>query len=96
MELLFTNTISAFFVVNFLISCAVFLVFMFNESRKYDIKEIWICLLSLITVELSLALPLFLFFRHSYINRKMKFKIETKHVTAKISKMFIQVFGAIL
>jgi len=62
MELLFTNTISAYFAVNFLISCAVFLVFMFNESRKYDIKEIWICLLSPITVGLSLALPLFLFF----------------------------------
>ncbi|WP_283778964.1 DUF2834 domain-containing protein [Peribacillus frigoritolerans] len=52
----------------------VFLVFMFNESRKYDIKEIWICLLSLITVGLSLALPLFLFFRHSYINSMLQLR----------------------
>lgn len=70
MDLLFTNTISAFFAVDFLISCVVFLVFMFNESRKYNIKEKWICLLSLFIVGLSLALPLFLFFRHSYINSK--------------------------
>jgi len=69
-ELLFTNSISAFFAVDFLVSCIVFLVFMFNESRKYNIKEKWICLLTLFTVGLSLALPLFLFFRHSYINSK--------------------------
>lgn len=72
MELLFSNTISAFFAVDFLISCVVFLVFMFHESRKYNIKEKWICLISLFTVGLSLALPLFLFFRHSYINSKNK------------------------
>jgi zinc transporter ZupT len=96
MELLFTNTISAFFAVDFIISCVVFLVFMFNESRKYNIKEKWICLLSLFTVGLSLALPLFLFFRHSYINSKVKYKLENKHVPAKISKMFIQVSGAFL
>ncbi|WP_221569332.1 DUF2834 domain-containing protein [Alkalihalobacillus sp. TS-13] len=70
MELLFANTISAFFAVDFLISCVVFLVFMFNESRKYNIKEKWICLLTLFAVGLSLALPLFLFFRQSYIDSK--------------------------
>nr|WP_265101548.1 DUF2834 domain-containing protein [Lysinibacillus varians] len=42
---------------------------MFNESRKYNIKEKWICLLTLFTVGLSLALPLFLFFRQPYIKK---------------------------
>lgn len=66
-DLLFANSISTFFAVDFLISCVVFVVFMSNESRKYNIKEKWICLVALLTVGLSLALPLFLFFRHSYI-----------------------------
>ncbi|MEH7353832.1 DUF2834 domain-containing protein [Neobacillus drentensis] len=68
-DLLFTNSISTFFAVDFLISCIVFSVFMFNESRKYNIKEKWICLITLFTVGLSLALPLFLFFRESYIKK---------------------------
>jgi Terpene cyclase DEP1 len=54
----------------------------------------WICLISLFTVGLSLALPFFLFFRHSYIIVKIKYKLENKHVPAKISKMFIQAAGA--
>ncbi|MDP1392220.1 DUF2834 domain-containing protein [Lysinibacillus capsici] len=52
-------------------SCFVFIIFMFNESRKYNIKEKWICLLTLFTVGLSLALPLFLFFRESYIKKEV-------------------------
>ncbi|MCS1351070.1 DUF2834 domain-containing protein [Mechercharimyces sp. CAU 1602] len=69
-ELLFANTISSFFAVDFFVSCVVFLVFMFKESRKYNMKETWICLLTLFTVGLSLALPLFLFFRYSYVYPK--------------------------
>nr|WP_242808459.1 DUF2834 domain-containing protein [Bacillus sp. N447-1] len=91
MELLFTNTISAFLQLIFLISCVIFLVFMSNKSRKYNIKEKWICLLSLFTVGLSLALPLFLFLDFLILIIKMKYKLENKHVPAKISKMLILV-----
>ncbi|QGG52380.1 DUF2834 domain-containing protein [Lysinibacillus pakistanensis] len=70
-DLLFANSISTFFAVDFFISCFVFIIFMFNESRKYNIKEKWICLLTLFTVGLSLALPLFLFFRQPYIKKEV-------------------------
>lgn len=70
-DLLFANSISTFFAVDFFISCFVFIIFMFNESRKYNIKEKWICLLTLFTVGLSLALPLFLFFREPYIKKEV-------------------------
>jgi len=66
---LFANQISTFFAVDFLISCIVFWVFMFVETKKYRIKEWWICLILTLTVGLSMALPLFLFFRHSYIHK---------------------------
>ncbi|YCI77439.1 hypothetical protein M1D47_01930 [Bacillus sp. R1-10] len=85
MELLFTNTISAFFAVDFLISCDVFLVII-NMDLSFISYYRWIIFSS----------TFIFFFGHSYINRKMKYKLETKHVTAKISKMFNQVFGAIL
>ncbi|MCK2020625.1 DUF2834 domain-containing protein [Peribacillus castrilensis] len=41
MELLFTNTISAFFAVDFLISCAVFLVFI-NMDLSFISYYRWI------------------------------------------------------
>ncbi|SFS34396.1 DUF2834 domain-containing protein [Marininema halotolerans] len=67
--LLFDNPVSSSFVADFLLSCFVFIIFMFNESRKYNIKEKWICLVVLFVTGLSAAFPLFLYFRHSYINR---------------------------
>lgn len=39
MENYFTNTISAFFAVDFLISCAVFLVFMFKNQENMTLKK---------------------------------------------------------
>ncbi len=68
---LFANNISTFFAVDFLISCIIFLIYMFKECNKLSIKKIqWLCLLALCTVGLSLALPLFLFFRENYITRR--------------------------
>ncbi|WP_442599057.1 DUF2834 domain-containing protein [Neobacillus sp. D3-1R] len=62
-DLLFVNNISTFFAVDFLISSIVFWVFMYVESKRLHIKEWWICLLANLVVGLSMALPLFLFFR---------------------------------
>ncbi|MTH54837.1 DUF2834 domain-containing protein [Bacillus mangrovi] len=62
-ELLFVNRVSAFFAADFLISCIVFLTFLYTETKKYKIKQWWICILATITVGLSLAFPLFLYFR---------------------------------
>ena len=68
-ELMFSNSISAFFVADLLISFVVFLVFLYKEATKHRIKEAWICVLALFTVGLSLAFPLFLFFRHGYLKK---------------------------
>ncbi|SFA87689.1 MULTISPECIES: DUF2834 domain-containing protein [unclassified Bacillus (in: firmicutes)] len=70
-DYLFANTISSFFATDFFISCIVFWLFMYNEVKKYKIKEWWICLILNLTIGLSCALPLFLYFRHAYEDRKM-------------------------
>ncbi len=67
---LFANYISTFFAVDFFVSCFVFLAFMFSEVKRYSIKTVqWICLATLFSVGLSLALPLFLYCREHYITR---------------------------
>lgn len=70
LELLFANDISAFFAIDFLISSVVFIVFMFKEAKNIGMKKFqqYICLVTLFTVGLSLAFPLFLFFRVDYFN----------------------------
>ncbi len=63
-EMLFTNSISTFFAVDFFISCFVFIIFMFKESKRLNIKKAqWVCLITLCVVGLSLAFPLFLYIR---------------------------------
>jgi hypothetical protein len=58
--------IAAFFVTDLVISCVVFLVFMFRESARLSISQAWVYVLALCTVGLSFALPLFLYVRENH------------------------------
>jgi Terpene cyclase DEP1 len=60
---LFANRISAFFGVDVLVSSLVLLVFMRAEGVRFGIRRRWLPVLALITVGVSLALPLFLYMR---------------------------------
>jgi len=60
---LFANRVSAFFGVDVLISSLVLLVFMRAEGTRLNIRRRWLPVLALITVGVSLALPLFLYMR---------------------------------
>ncbi|NJP11334.1 MAG: DUF2834 domain-containing protein [Leptolyngbyaceae cyanobacterium RU_5_1] len=62
-EELFANRISSFFALDFTISTLVFLTFVFSEGTWLKMKHLWIYIASLVTVGLSLALPLFLLVR---------------------------------
>ncbi|PGE24016.1 hypothetical protein COM57_27035 [Bacillus pseudomycoides] len=66
---LFANRISTFFPADFFISCLVFWVFLYSETKKYQIRYWWICIIATVTVGLSFALPLFLYFRHSKLQQ---------------------------
>lgn len=60
---LFANRISAFFGIDVLVSSLVLLVFMKVEGTRLGIRRRWLPVLALVTVGVSLALPLFLYMR---------------------------------
>lgn len=67
---LFANNISSFFASDFLISCLIFWVFLYQEVKKHNIKHWWIYIVATLTVGLSFSLPLFLYFRQKAIERQ--------------------------
>jgi Terpene cyclase DEP1 len=60
---LFVNQISAFFGVDVLVSAMVLIVFMRVESARLNIRRRWLPVLAVLTVGVSLGLPMFLYLR---------------------------------
>jgi Terpene cyclase DEP1 len=60
---LFANRISAFFGMDVLISAVVLILFMRVESAKLNLRRRWLPVLAVLTVGVSLALPMFLYMR---------------------------------
>ena len=66
---LFANRISAFFGMDVLVSAMVLIAFMRIESARLDIRRRWLPVLALLTVGVSLGLPLFLYLRESRLEQ---------------------------
>lgn len=64
---LFANDISTFFAIDLVISIIVFWIFTVNETRKLKMNNRWLYVLASLTVGLSFALPLFLYFREGQL-----------------------------
>ena len=60
---LFANRISAFFGMDVIVSAVVLVVFMRTESQRLGSSRPWLPVLALLTVGVSLALPMFLYMR---------------------------------
>ena len=60
---LFANRVSAFFGMDVLVSAVVLIRFIRVEQARFNIRAWWIPILALLTVGVSLALPLFLYLR---------------------------------
>ena len=60
---LFRNNVSAFFGMDVIVSSVVLWLFVFSEGRRHGMRNLWLYVVCNLTVGLSLALPLFLFFR---------------------------------
>ena len=60
---LFQNKISAFFGVDVIVSAVALWLFVFSEGRRRRMKHLWVYLFCALLIGVSLALPLFLFFR---------------------------------
>ena len=69
-EELFANRISAFFGMDVIVSAIVLIVFMLGERKRLNIKGWWLALIGLLTVGVSLALPLFLYLRERHLEQE--------------------------
>jgi hypothetical protein len=67
---LFQNHVSAFFGIDVIVSSFVLWVFVFSEGRRHIMKHLWLYVVCNLAVGVSLALPLFLFFRERRLNTK--------------------------
>src|SRR5215510_668115 len=64
---LFQNHVSAFFGLDVIVSSLALWLFVFSEGRRRGMKNLWFYILCNLAVGVSLALPLFLFFREQHI-----------------------------
>jgi hypothetical protein len=62
-EQLFANHVSTFFGLDVFVSSFVLWLFVFSEGRRRAMRNLWLYVVCNLAVGVSLALPLFLFFR---------------------------------
>lgn len=67
---LFANHIGAFFVMDVIVSAVALLVFVRSESSRLRVRGRWLPLLAVLTVGVSLALPLFLYMRERTLEQQ--------------------------
>lgn len=67
---LFANRIGAFFGMDVIVSAVALLVFTRIESARVGIRRRWLVLAAVLTVGVSLGLPLFLYLRERELERK--------------------------
>ena len=64
---LFQNHASAFFGLDVIVSSVVLWLFVFSEGQRLRMRHLWFYIVCNLVVGVSLALPLFLFFRESKV-----------------------------
>jgi len=69
MRQLFQTHVSGFFAMDVFVSSFVLWFFVFSEGRRRGMSKLWVYVICNLVVGVSLALPLFLFFRERTINR---------------------------
>jgi hypothetical protein len=69
-QMLFQNPVSGFFGMDVIISSVVLWFFIYSEGRRRGMKNLWVYVVCNLLVGVSMALPLFLFFREQQINDK--------------------------
>lgn len=64
---LFANDVSGFFGMDVIVSSLALWLFIFSEGRRLKMNNLWLYIVCNLAVGVSLALPLFLFFRERKI-----------------------------
>lgn len=68
---LFQTPASAFFGLDVIVSSFVLWLFLYSEGRRLRMKRLWLYVLCNLTVGVSLAFPLFLFFRERRLRARL-------------------------
>lgn len=66
-EQLFQNDVSAFFGMDVIVSSLTLWAFVFSEGRRRQMNKLWVYVICNLLVGVSLALPLFIFFREKKV-----------------------------
>lgn len=69
LEQLFANRISGFFGWDVIVSALVVWVFVSIDGRRDQVRGLWAPILAVLTVGVSLGLPLFLYLREARLER---------------------------
>ena len=64
---LFANRLGTFFAMDVLVSAVALIAFTRIESRRVGIRHRWLVILAVLTVGVSLGLPLFLYLREEQL-----------------------------
>ena len=67
---LFANQVAAFFGMDVVVSSLVLWAFIFQETRRRQIRHWWLCILANLAVGVSLGLPLFLLLREIALDKE--------------------------
>jgi len=67
---LFANRIGAFFGMDVIVSAVALIVFTRIESKRLAIRNRWLVVVAVLTVGVSLGLPLFLYLRELALERR--------------------------
>jgi|SRR5208283_1906706 len=67
---LFANRIGAFFGMDVVVSAVALIVFSRIEGARVGVRRRWLVVLAILTVGVSLGLPLFLYLRELALERK--------------------------
>jgi hypothetical protein len=60
---LFANRIGGFFVMDVLVSAVVLVFFIRREGQRLGVRQLWLPIAGILTVGVSLGMPLFLYLR---------------------------------
>jgi len=66
---LFSNRIGGFFGMDVLVSAVVLISFIQREGKRLGVRHLWLPIAGVLTVGVSLGLPLFLYLRESALER---------------------------
>ena len=69
---LFANRISSFFALDVLVSSVVVVAFVRRDGKRLGTKPLWLPIVALLTVGVSLALPMFLYLRERGLSGEKK------------------------